>query len=272
MSIEEQPIWQLILRAAERLGAPANDFRLFQVIKEIQLINPQLERTSIQPVVQGMTSNAGKGPTSPCGKPFLRVSHGVYRLNVEAHKLESHTTNKSSSAAVKASSKTVGAGRSPHPTVRDVTEHISADIVLVSCVKTKLSEVAAARDLYTSPLFRKERAYAELQGVPWYILSAEYGLVSPLQRIAPYERYLPKESQIFRDNWGARVVAELDEVEGPIRGKVIEVHSNAVYLEAIRSRLQSHGAVIVEPLLGLQFGKRLQWYDRHFHESQPTSN
>jgi hypothetical protein len=38
---------------------------------------------------------------------------------------------------------------------------------------------AAARDLYRSPLFRKERAYAEQSGVPWFILSAEHGLGAP---------------------------------------------------------------------------------------------
>lgn len=37
-------------------------------------------RTSIQPVVQGMTSNAGRGPRQPCGRVLLRTDHGWYRL------------------------------------------------------------------------------------------------------------------------------------------------------------------------------------------------
>ena len=47
----------------------------------------------------------------------------------------------------------VSRGRAPH-----------ADLVLVACVKTKLDVPAAARDLYISSLFQKERGYAERRG------------------------------------------------------------------------------------------------------------
>jgi len=63
-------------------------------------------------------------------------------------------------------------------------------IVLVACVKSKGTRPAAAKDLYISALFRKERAYAECAGVPSFILSAEHGLVAPDEWLAPYERYL----------------------------------------------------------------------------------
>jgi hypothetical protein len=63
-------------------------------------------------------------------------------------------------------------------------------IVLVACVKSKETRPAAAKDLYISALFRKERAYADCAGVPWFILSAEHGLVAPDEWLAPYERYL----------------------------------------------------------------------------------
>ena len=67
----------------------------------------------------------------------------------------------------------------------------ASDIVLISCSKTKLDHPAAARDLYDSPLFRQSRAYAVASGRPWFILSAEHGLVGPDEWLAPYERYLP---------------------------------------------------------------------------------
>ena len=60
----------------------------------------------------------------------------------------------------------------------------------MACVKSKGTRLAAAKDLYISALFRKERAYAECAGVPWFILSAEHGLVEPDEWLAPYERYL----------------------------------------------------------------------------------
>lgn len=55
-------------------------FTLADLISEVQRLDPSRERTSIQPVVQGMTVNAGKGPPSPCGRPLIRVHHGVYSV------------------------------------------------------------------------------------------------------------------------------------------------------------------------------------------------
>lgn len=39
------------------------------------------------------------------------------------------------------------------------------DVLLVTCVKEKLAAPSAARDLYVSPLFKKQRAYAEGRGI-----------------------------------------------------------------------------------------------------------
>jgi hypothetical protein len=44
--------------------------------------------------------------------------------------------------------------------------------------------------LVQSDLFCKARRFAEASGCPWFILSAEHGLVAPGQVIAPYERTL----------------------------------------------------------------------------------
>ena len=107
-------------------------------------------------------------------------------------------------------------------------------IVLVTCVKTKGTRPAAARDLYTSALFRKERAYAERAGVPWFILSAEHGLVAPDEWLAPYERYLTDTPVSYRSAWGGWVAARLDLLAGPLSDKVVEVHAGSTYLDAIR--------------------------------------
>jgi hypothetical protein len=51
-------------------------------------------------------------------------------------------------------------------------------IVLVSCVKSKLSHPAKARDLYISTLFKSNLEYACRQNPDGiYILSAKYGLL-----------------------------------------------------------------------------------------------
>ena len=92
MNMVEQPTWKLILIVAERLQAEFGDFRLTQIIKAVQQLDPNREWTSIQPVVQGMTANVGKGPSSPCGQPLLRISRGVYRLGNAVPKVEPRLT------------------------------------------------------------------------------------------------------------------------------------------------------------------------------------
>lgn len=77
-----------------------------------------------------------------------------------------------------------------------------ADVVLVGCVKTKLEHGAPAKDLYVSDYFAKMRGYVEASGMPWFILSAEHGLVAPDRWLEPYERYLPATSGEYLRSWG----------------------------------------------------------------------
>ncbi len=135
-----------------------------------------------------------------------------------------------------------------------------ADVLLVGCVKSKLDRPAPARDLYTSPLFRKERAYAEANGVPWFVLSAEHGLVEPSRVIEPYELRLGSTDRGYRVAWGASVVEDLANVLGDLTSKRVEVHAGAAYVKAIRKLLTDAGATVVEPLEGLTMGERLAWY------------
>lgn len=134
------------------------------------------------------------------------------------------------------------------------------DLVLVGCVKRKLDVPAPAKDLYTSTLFRKERAYAEQAGARWFVLSAEHGLVDPEQVLEPYDLRLSKTSRDYRRAWGARVVKQLGEAVGTVAGLTIEVHAGSAYADAIRGLLSGEGATVIEPLAGLTMGARLSWY------------
>jgi hypothetical protein len=58
-------------------------------------------------------------------------------------------------------------------------------------------------------LFQRERRYAEAQQVPWFILSAEQGLVAPDDWLAPSERYLPQTPAAYRSAWGRWVTQRL---------------------------------------------------------------
>lgn len=136
----------------------------------------------------------------------------------------------------------------------------AAGLLLVSCVKDKLAVPAPARDLYTSPLFNKQRRYAELSGLDWFILSAEHGLVAPDEWLAPYERYLPDTPRAYREVWGMWVVERLELLAGPLRERTVEVHAGRTYVDALRVPLSAKGAQLLEPLAGLAMGQRLAWY------------
>ena len=77
-------------------------------------------------------------------------------------------------------------------------------LYLVSCVSKKKDKKTPAKDLYVSDWFRKARTYVELSGHPWFILSAEYGLLDPGEVIEPYERTLNKMPIRERRAWAER--------------------------------------------------------------------
>ena len=135
--------------------------------------------------------------------------------------------------------------------------------VLVGCVAGKLDHPAPARDLYTTPLFRKRRDYAERMGLPWFVLSARHGLVTPDTRLYPYNEVLAK----------ARIsdftfVVYRQMLKHFADGDVLEVHAGVHYVDGVtRSvrRLERFGGLSLQvetPLRGLSIGKQLQWYGK----------
>ncbi len=135
------------------------------------------------------------------------------------------------------------------------------DLIFVGCVKTKRKERQAARDLYISTLFDGRRAYAEAMDVPWYILSAKYGLVAPGDEIDPYDVSLYGASAREREEWALRVLAAIDVRLGSLSGKSIEIHAGYEYRVPLLLRgLERRGARVVVPLEGLPFGQQLSWY------------
>jgi hypothetical protein len=134
--------------------------------------------------------------------------------------------------------------------------------VLVGCVKTKRTTPAPAMDLYTSPIFMRRRAYAERLGVPWYVVSAEHGLLRPDTVVAPYDRALATQSSDYRSAWGAWVAARLRLEIGRLAGAVVEVHAGDAYVRALAPALASSGICVNTPLADLRLGQQLAWYDR----------
>lgn len=177
------------------------------------------------------------------------------------------------------SGQSVTESRAPQP-VRAATNEVRvaapsvrrpiADVVLVGCVKSKAGHGALAKDLYVSDYFAKMRRYAESTGLPWFILSAEHGLLDPEEWLEPYERYLPETSRDYRRAWGEKVATQLEQTVGPLAGAVVDVHAGATYVESVEEPLGRRGVTVLDQLEGLTFGRRLSWY-LQYEEAAPAS-
>lgn len=83
-------------------------------------------------------------------------------------------------------------------------------IILVQCAKKKLDKPAKARDLYISPLFRKNLAYAHtLKATKIFILSAKHHLLPLDQTISPYNLTLNDMSVKEIKEWAKKVITDL---------------------------------------------------------------
>ena len=133
------------------------------------------------------------------------------------------------------------------------------DIVLVSCGRAKQAGPSRAADLYTSDGFRKRRAIAEDAGRSWFILSAEHGLVSPDEWLAPYDLALANAPADYRDAWGLWVTARLALKAGGLQDLSILVLAPAAYSTAIIAPLLAAGAAVQDPLSGLRQGEQGAW-------------
>ena len=129
-------------------------------------------------------------------------------------------------------------------------------VALVSCVKSKSAAPATARDLYTSPLFRGLRRYAEKNADTWFVLSAQHGLIPPAQVLEPYERTLNRLGKAERLQWATLVQRQLLEVL-PLGAEVV-ILAGVRYRENLVPFLRDRGFSVTIPLEGLSFGKQLQ--------------
>lgn len=137
-----------------------------------------------------------------------------------------------------------------------------SNLILVGCVKSKRNSRSSAKDLYASPLWRYRRAYAEQVGVPWYILSAKHGLLTPETRIAPYDLTPADRPAAKRRAWSAQVVNALTAKVSGLWGKVIEVHAGKLYVDSgLEDELRKVGAIIRRPLAHVSgIGPQCSWY------------
>lgn len=138
---------------------------------------------------------------------------------------------------------------------------LSGAIVLVSCVKSKLSRPAPARVLYCSDWFTKVRHIVETQNARWFVLSALHGLVPADREIAPYELTLNAIDVAGRRAWAAGVYREL-EPELKAYNRVV-LFAGLKYREFLVEPLQRSGHQVEVPMEGLAIGEQLSWLSAH---------
>jgi len=132
-------------------------------------------------------------------------------------------------------------------------------LCLVSCVSKKRPNCARAADLYISTWFRKVRRLIDASGAPWFILSAEHGLLSPDAEISWYNRTLNKMSSRERRAWADRVKVQMD-TELPDVEEVV-VLAGERYRENLMPYLRGRFSSVSVPMAGLAIGHQLHWLD-----------
>jgi len=134
-------------------------------------------------------------------------------------------------------------------------------VVLVSCVKSKLSHSAPARALYTSAWFRKVRDIVEASGARWFVLSSRYGLVAPDVEIAPYDYTLNTLGVAERRTWATSVLDKL--LPEMAREKRVVMFAGHHYREFLVEPLRQRGIEVDVPMINLTRGEQLAWLSEH---------
>ncbi len=138
-------------------------------------------------------------------------------------------------------------------------------VYLVSCTKTKAAGANPARELYAaSDWFAKARAYVEAQGAPWFILSAEHGLVEPGEILQPYETTLLRMRKPARRAWAELVIGQLAARRLLGRARFVLI-AGETYREFLEPWLTGEGRwpeLGQVPLRGLGLGEQKAWLAR----------
>jgi hypothetical protein len=128
---------------------------------------------------------------------------------------------------------------------------------LVSCVSRKAAFRIAAKDLYLSDWFIKARAFVEARNGPWFILSAEHGLLAPDKVVDPYELTLNNMPIADRRRWAEKVLQQISEMAPD--AKAIVFLAGMRYREFLVDLLRGQGITVEIPMEGLRIGEQLAW-------------
>ena len=114
--------------------------------------------------------------------------------------------------------------------------------------------------LYNSPWFKKASAYARRDFDRWFILSAEFGLLEPYEKISPHEVTMGDLPREEREMWALAVAGELRE-QLSARSK-ITILAGERYREFLVPLLTQAGHQVHLPAEKMRTGEQLTWLTR----------
>jgi cytoplasmic iron level regulating protein YaaA (DUF328/UPF0246 family) len=134
-------------------------------------------------------------------------------------------------------------------------------VVLISCVSKKLNHNALAAELYISPLFRLNLAYAKkLHPDAIYILSAKYGLLRLDDAVEPYDLTLNEMRNEQVRAWAHLVLRRLQE-ETDLEADHFVFLAGANYRKYLPPHLKSYEVPLEGLRIGEQLGQLRRWLD-----------
>lgn len=139
-------------------------------------------------------------------------------------------------------------------------------IALISCGKNKLSNKAAAKDLYIGDLFKKARKYSEKHHDQYYILSALHELLDPETSIDPYNYTLNDLSKEQIISWSKNVYKQIIDNIGESSEVEISIYAGDKYRKYLVPLLEQYGIKVNIPLKGFGIGQQLSWFKNNIGE------
>lgn len=145
---------------------------------------------------------------------------------------------------------------------------------LVGCSKKKRNtqnsflDFVPAREVYTSDLFTKRVQHVEARNLPWLILSARCGCITPTTPIRLYDHTMLDKEQIDVAAWHVVAVSQfIDHLYyvwdiRDLRTVAVEIHAGKGYRDPLASILKLCGVTVYAPVEGLGIGQQLAYYSK----------
>lgn len=134
-------------------------------------------------------------------------------------------------------------------------------IGLLATARKKLDHPAPVTEFYNSPLFIKSLHYAKENYDYFYFYNAQNGLLLPDDIMTPNDISIKTFSITEKKEWGKNVIHRLRQMESPAHS-IIYLHGGKLYRKFLEPHLIVYNYEYVVPLIGLNIGEQLLWYDQ----------